>query len=68
MTELEALENRKTTLLAELAALASQPSYSIDGQWVDHTAYRQALLNELRTINELLALAEGPVELPMRAE
>ena len=66
MTELESLQARKDTLLAELAALASQPSYSIDGQWVDHTAYRQALLNELDKLNELLVRAEGPTESPIR--
>jgi hypothetical protein len=48
--------------------VASQPSYSIDGQWVDHTAYRQALLNELAKINELIARAEGPIEAAMRGE
>ncbi|MBW3600693.1 MAG: hypothetical protein KY475_25945 [Planctomycetes bacterium] len=66
MTELEALQARKETILSELSSLASQPSYSIDGQWVDHTAYRQALLNELQTLNELIARAEGPTETSMR--
>jgi hypothetical protein len=68
MSELEALQTRKDTILAELAALSSQPSYSIDGQWVDHTAYRQALLNELMKLNELIALAEGPLESGLRGE
>jgi hypothetical protein len=66
MTELEALQARKETILSELSTLASQPTYSIDGQWVDHAAHRQALLNELAKHNDLIARAEGPVEAPMR--
>ncbi len=68
MSELDALLARKATLLADLAALPSQPTYSIDGQWVDHTAFRHALLNELQKINELIAAAQGPAELPMQAK
>ncbi len=67
MSELEALQARKDTILTELSTLASQPSYSIDGQWVDHAAHRQALLNELARLNELIAQAEGPLEAPIRA-
>ena len=67
MTSLEALLTRKETILSELAAMSSQPSYSIDGQWVDHTAHRQALLNELEKLNELIAMEEGPLESPVRS-
>jgi hypothetical protein len=68
MSALTSLVSRKETILTELAAMASQPSYSIDGQWVDHTAHRQALLNELEKLNELIAMEEGPLESPLRGE
>jgi hypothetical protein len=66
MSALTSLLARKETILSELAAMASQPSYSIDGQWVDHVAHRQALLNELDKLNELIAMEEGPREAGMR--
>ena len=62
MTALESLQTRKENILAELATMESKPSYSIDGQWVDHTAYRRSLLEELRLLEELIARAEGPFE------
>jgi hypothetical protein len=68
MSALASLLTRKETILSELAAMSSQPSYSIDGQWVDHTAHRQALLNELEKLNELIAMEEGPLEAPLRGE
>jgi hypothetical protein len=68
MSALTSLLARKETILSELAAMSSQPSYSIDGQWVDHTAHRQALLNELEKLNALIAMEEGPLEAPLRGE
>jgi hypothetical protein len=68
MSALTSLLARKETILAELAAMASQPAYSIDGQWVDHTTHRQALLNELAKLNELIAAEEGPLEASMRGK
>ena len=55
MSELESLQARKANILSELATMQSKPSYSIDGQWVDHTAYRRSLLEELRLLDELIA-------------
>jgi hypothetical protein len=66
MSALSSLLSRKDTILSELAAMSSQPTYSIDGQWVDHTAHRQALLNELEKLSELIAMEEGPLEAGMR--
>jgi hypothetical protein len=68
MSALTSLLARKETILSELAAMSSQPSYSIDGQWVDHTAHRQALLNELEKLNALIAMEDGPLEAPLRGE
>lgn len=68
MTEIESLQARKDTILSELATLTSAPTYSIDGQWVDHNAYRQSLMNELEKLNELIANAEGPFETKTNAQ
>lgn len=70
---IDALKTRKTAILAEIAGLAagsaslkSKPGYSVDGQsfdWngarVSVTAYRKGLYDELKQINEMLAVAEG---------
>ena len=62
-TDLENLITRKSAILDELAKLTSssaggKPSYSIDGQSVDHVEYRHSLYQELAKINELIAAAE----------
>lgn len=59
---LENLRTRETTICNELAALSSQASYSIDGQSVDHNAYRKSLIEELKLLRELLATYAGPFE------
>lgn len=61
-TDLENLRTRRSTIYSELAALSSKKTYSIDGQSVDHNAFRKSLLEELAKINELIAAAEGPWE------
>ena len=67
MSELANLLTRRANVIAELAALTSEsnggkPSYSIDGQAVDHVAYRKSLYDELRELNQQIALAQGPFE------
>ncbi len=62
------LVTRRSVILAELEALTAtspggKPSYQIDGQSVDHTAYRLSLYQELELLNRLLA-----AELPAREE
>ena len=57
------LETRRQAILTELSTLSAGRSYSIDGQSVDHNAYRKSLLEELRTIQDLLATAGGPWEI-----
>lgn len=57
------LETRRQTLLAEIAAITSKRSYNIDGQAVDHNAYRRHLLEELKSLNELIATSGGPWEI-----
>jgi hypothetical protein len=66
-TELENLLTRRANILAELAAMTpaasgGKPSYSIDGQQVDHTAYRRSLYDELAAIDQRVAALAGPVE------
>lgn len=58
----ENLISRRDTIATELAAMTSKPSYSVDGQSVDHPGHRRALLDELKQLNELIILADGPFE------
>jgi hypothetical protein len=70
MSDLSNLQTRRSAILAELAALDStkaggKPSYSADGQAVDHVKYKMSLYEELKQINELLAspALAGPWEI-----
>jgi hypothetical protein len=70
-TDLENLQTRRSAIVAELAALTGEsaggkPSYSIDGQQVDHTAYRLSLYEELERLDRLIAAANGPFEVAVR--
>jgi len=67
MSDLENLLMRRSNVIAELAAMNSaasggKPSYSIDGQQVDHVAYRKSLYEELAQLNQQIALLQGPCE------
>lgn len=71
-TDLENLLTRRTNILAELAALAptasgGKPTYSLDGQHVDHTQYRLSLYEELAAIDRQLVSLQGPFEVRGRA-
>lgn len=68
MTDLDNLLARRSAILAELATLTSRASYSIDGQSVDHNAYRKSLLDEMAAINELVDTAQGPFEVETKGE
>ena len=66
-TNAENITTRIAAIYAELAALTStavggKPTYSIDGQMVDHVGYRRSLLDELKMLNELYAVASGSFE------
>lgn len=66
-TDLENLQTRRSAILAELASLTSsrnggRPTYSIDGQMIDHVGYRKSLLEELKSLNEMLSAIQGPFE------
>ena len=66
-TDLENLLTRRTNILAELAAMSSaasggKPTYSLDGQQVDHVRYRLSLYEELGAIDRQLTSLQGPVE------
>lgn len=70
-SDVENLLTRRSNLLAELAALnaaasGGKPSYSLDGQQVDHTAYRMSLYSELEAINRQISALEGPFEVRER--
>jgi len=67
MPDLDNLLTRRSNVIAELAAMTStasggKPSYTIDGQTVDHVAYRRSLYEELRELNRQIAILQGPFE------
>ena len=43
-------------------ASGGKPSYSIDGQQVDHVAYRKSLYEELALLNQQITILQGPFE------
>ena len=66
-TNAENIATRIAAVLAELAAMTStsaggKPTYTIDGQMVDHVGYRRSLLEELKMLQELQASMAGPWE------
>jgi hypothetical protein len=70
---LHPLRLRREAILNELAQLVpqapgGQPSYTVEGQQVDHTAYRLSLYTELQQIMRLLASEVPPTEDLTRAE
>ena len=70
-TDLENLTTRRSAIYAELAALSStasggKPTYSADGENVDHVGYKDGLYRELAALNALLAAAAGPFEVETR--
>ena len=67
MSDLEDLLTRRSNVIAELAAMTStssggKPSYTIDGQQVDHVAYRKSLYDELAELNRQITALQGPFE------
>lgn len=71
-TDLENLLTRRSNILAELAAITpaasgGKPSYSLDGQQIDHTGYRRSLYDELAAIDRQLITLQPPTEQISRA-
>lgn len=62
MSVLTDLQDAYASLAAELKAGPLQPDYAIDGQSVSWTAYRLALLEQMKEARELILLEGGPVE------
>lgn len=67
-TDAENIATRKSWIYAQLAAMTAtsignKPTYSVDGQMVDHVGYRKSLLDELKMLNELEVSASGPYEI-----
>ena len=72
MSDLDNLLTRRSNVLAELAAMTStanggKPSYTIDGQMVDHVSYRKSLYDELRELNCQITILQGPFEVQGQA-
>lgn len=67
-TALENLLARRDAITAELAAMSvtaagGQPTYSIEGQSVQHTEYRLSLYEELNRLNLTLGQADGKFDI-----
>ncbi len=64
MSDLSNLTTTRSNILAKLASItaSSQKSYNIDGQSVDHNAYRESLLRSLKQIDEVMVSTGGPFE------
>ncbi|ANS03312.1 hypothetical protein [uncultured Mediterranean phage uvDeep-CGR2-KM19-C37] len=65
-TYLENLKTRRDAIGVELAAMGAtkaggNPNSSLEGGGVDHQGYKAGLLAELKTLNEMISVAE-PVE------
>ncbi len=63
-TVAENLQTALESLAVKYAAAAASaaPSYSIDGQSVDRTAYMESLLRQMNSLRQQIALAGGPCE------
>ncbi|QVL32341.1 hypothetical protein KIH39_00025 [Telmatocola sphagniphila] len=59
MGTLELLKQRKADILAALQSIGVKPDYSVDGESFSHASNRAALLQELKTINELIIAEEN---------
>lgn len=64
-SDLQNLVARRSAILTELAACSlGSAAGGINSQaaGIDHAAYKRGLLEELRAINEVIAVVEGPWE------
>ena len=68
-TDLENLQARRTSILAELAALdANAPGGLPNGPpGIDHVGYKDSLYRELEQIERRIAALQGPIEFQSEA-
>lgn len=50
---------RRDQAAADLAAIASKPSYSVDGESYDWPGLRRELMEEISTLTKMIAAADG---------
>lgn len=64
MSSLQDLQTARSNLIARYreATENPRPTYDVDGQRVEHNAFRRSLLDEIGRLNRLLA-AEGDASL-----
>ncbi len=66
-TDLDNLLARRSSILAELAALGtSQPDYTKGNQSVQWASLRRQLMDELQSLNGMIAALGGPWEVEVR--
>ncbi len=66
-SDLANLVTRRSSILAELAALdGSPPDYSKGNQSIQWAAQRRQLTDELARLNEMIAAFDGPWEVETR--
>jgi hypothetical protein len=66
-TDAENIATRRSAILTQLAAMTSLsignvPTYSADGQMVDHVGYRKSLIEEYKMLGDALSAAQQPTE------
>lgn len=64
MAYLDSLTASQANIAATLASITAspKPSYSIDGQSISWTEYHAMLVAQLKELNLLIAIADGPFE------
>lgn len=64
-TDLQNLATAKSNLISTLASITAnpQPSYSLDGESVSWADYQRMLTDQIKAINELIAIEGSPYEL-----
>lgn len=63
-SEIDDLLATRANLIATLRveSASPKPSYSINGQSVDWNGYRASLMQQIESINQMIAAIEGPWE------
>lgn len=66
--EITQMKTARGTLVTALVTACSspKPSYSVDGQSVSHTEYRESLIRQIKDLDVLINMSEGTGEVITR--
>ena len=67
-TEIAQLKTARGTLVTALvtATASPKPNYSVDGQSFSHDQYRDSLIKQIKDLDALINMSEGPAEVVSR--